>query len=234
MPNAESSWAASSSDRFGQHVVDVMMRPMSAPASKASPVPASVLARYNWSRENRLKVEAEQMDKEERTRMKQQRAAALHHKVQQERARAAGRDRAAVEACKQAKWMTSQVDRFGLLQDIDHTRQKTKQQIDHKVRMAKQTSAGRIAAARAMLLEKNKQARREEAEKQQFALNEKARRLAVMQQEHAKQLSRKFVMAPTDFEASQQVRLINGQIHSVPRIPRIDTLRSHPPGCRLC
>jgi len=146
------------------------------------------------------------MDKEERTRMKQQRAAALHHKVQQERARAAGRDRAAVEACKQAKWMTSQVDRFGLLQDIDHTRQKTKQQIDHKVRMAKQTSAGRIAAARAMLLEKNKQARREEAEKQQFALNEKARRLAVMQQEHAKQLSRKFVMAPTDFEASQQYK----------------------------
>jgi hypothetical protein len=166
-------------------------------------VPAGVYARAQWSAENRRKVLEETAEKNARKEMMRARAQAQYALVQNNRNRSAGRDRAAVEACKDRKWLSSQADRFELMEDIRVTTMSGQLAVESKVRLAKAASAGKVAAARAACLEKKRQARREEGRHQQFALAEKARRQAMLREEHLKRYASKFVPAGGDWVHSQ-------------------------------
>lgn len=215
---AASAWSANEESRFGDGPHSPYAgRPATTPGGvsyESLPpgdfallsVPSGVYARAMWTQENRRKVELEQMEKEERKALMDERSRALYSKVQGERLRAKGRDVAAMNACKQSKWLSSQADRYELLEDIRVSSMVQKHTIETKVRLAKAASAGRVAAARAVALEKKQAARQEEALRQRFALEEKARRLQNLREEHAKRYSRKFVPAGTDWATSQVYR----------------------------
>lgn len=178
-----------------------------SPPPELSAVPNGVYARALWSQENRRKVIQEKRDKDQREALKRERARALYERVQLERRMTQGRDRAAVESCKEGKAITSQHDRFELMDAINTTATATQYAIEHKVRLAKQASFGRVAAARQAALEKKQQARREEGVRQQFALSEKARRLQQLRVEHAHKYSNKFALTVgNDWEESQLFR----------------------------
>ena len=230
-PDMTSPWAKSSSTRFGTPVSPQHRpRPRSAPQSSSaaqlrtfidgggsaydlnsfsqppvlSAVPNGVYARALWSQENRRKVLAEKREASMREALKKERARALYERVQLERRMTAGRDRASVDAMKQGKLMSSQQDRFELMDAINTSAAANQYAINAKVRLAKQQSFGRVAAARQACLEKKQQARREEGLRQQFALSEKARRLQNLRIEHAQKYANKFALtAAGDFEQSQ-------------------------------
>ena len=179
---------------------------MSSPSALAA-VPNGVYARALWSQENRRKVMNEARDKQERALLKRERARALFERVQLERQMKSGRERAAVEACKERKLLQGVQDRYDLMDAIHTTANATQYAIEHKVRQAKEASFGRVAAARQAAVDRKKQLRREEGIRQQFALEEKQRRLQNMRVEHAKKYTNKFALTlGPDWEQSQLFR----------------------------
>ena len=237
---AESAWARYEPDRFGDSAARPSTAPHLAGVVSYEPlpddqyalvsVPSGVFARALWTQENRRKVEQEMLEKNQRKALLEERARTLYNKVQTERMRAKGRDAQAVSACKQSKWLSSQTDRYELMQDIRVSAMTEKHKIDTKVRLAKAASVGKVAAARAAALEKKQAARQEEALRQRFALAEKARRLQDLRDEHAKRYSRKFVPAGTDWANSQVFRYSPAYRPSSASAPMLKGLPPSPGG----